>query len=111
MKQYETWWAQMPEPIGTRPVLLLSRDAAYTYLTRILAVEVTSRVRGIPQEVVLGPREGLPRRCVANLDNVRAVPKEALKERAGRLGPQRVAELKQALGYALGWIELTTATS
>lgn len=107
MKQYETWWAQLPEPVGTRPVVLLSRDEAYTYLNRVLAVEVTSRVRGIPQEVALGAREGLPHRCVANLDNVRAVPKSALKERAGRLGPQRVQELKQALGYALGWIELT----
>lgn len=50
---------------------------------------------------------GLPRRCVANLDNLRAVPK-ALRERAGRLAPRRVDELKRALGYALGWTELTT---
>jgi hypothetical protein len=33
----------------------------------------------------------------------------ALTARAGRLGPRRIAELKRALGYALGWIELTTA--
>jgi mRNA interferase MazF len=111
VKQFETWWAQLPEPIGTRPVILLSRDSAYAYLNRVLAVEVTSRVRGIPQEVVLGAREGMSRRCVANLDNMRAVPKAALKERAGRLGPQRVAELKRALGYALGWIELTAGMS
>jgi mRNA interferase MazF len=109
VKQYETWWARLPEPIGTRPVVLLSRDAAYEYLSRVLAIEVTSRVRGIPQEVVLGPREGLPQRCVANLDNLRAVPRSMLTERAGRLGPRRIEELKRALGYALGWIELTAA--
>jgi mRNA interferase MazF len=108
VKQYETWWAELPEPIGTRPVVLLSRDAAYAYLSRVLAVEVTSRIRGIPQEVALGASEGLSQRCVANLDNLRAVPKQALRERAGRLGPRKVSELKRALGYALGWIELTS---
>jgi mRNA interferase MazF len=108
VKQYETWWAELPQPIGTRPVVLLTRDSAYEYLNRVLAVEVTSRVRGIPQEIMLGPREGLPQRCVANMDNLRAVPKGALRERAGRLGPRRIEELKRALGYALGWTELTT---
>jgi mRNA interferase MazF len=108
MKQYEIWWAKLPQPVGTRPVLLLSRDGAYAYLNRLLAVEVTTRVRGIPQELELGAREGLPRRCVANLDNIRGVPKTALTTRAGRLGISRVPELKRALGHALGWIELAT---
>jgi len=108
VKQYEIWWAQLPDPVGTRPVLLLSRDSAYEYLNRVLAVEVTSRVRGIPQELELRAREGLSQRCVANLDNLRAIPKSALRERAGRLAPRRIEELKRALGYTLGWTELTT---
>lgn len=108
MKQYETWWAELPQPIGTRPVVLLSRDSACEYLNRILAVEVTTRVRGVPQEVGLGKQEGLPQCCVANLDNLRAVPKSALTQRAGRLGSRTIAELKRALGYTLGWTELTT---
>jgi len=68
---------------------LLARDAAYDYLNRVLAVEVTSRVLGIRREVALGPREGLPPRCVANLDNLRAVPKSALQQRAGRLSARQ----------------------
>lgn len=108
MKQYEIWWAELPVPIGTRPVLLLSRDGAYQYLNSVLAVEVTSLRRGIPQEVELGAREGLPRQCVANFDNLRAVPKHALRTRAGHLPARRVAEAKRALGHALGWVELTT---
>jgi mRNA interferase MazF len=107
VRQYEVWWAELPEPVGTRPVLLLSRDAAYEYLSRVLAVEITSRVRGIPQEVVLGGAEGMPRRCVANLDNLHAVPKGALRQKAGRLSARRAAEVKTALGHALGWLELS----
>jgi mRNA interferase MazF len=104
--QYEIWWAKLPQPIGTRPVLLLSREGSYSYLNRLLAVEVTTRVRGIPQEVALGAAEGMPRRCVANLDNLRGVPRAALTRRAGRLGANRVQEVKRAFGHALGWAEL-----
>jgi mRNA interferase MazF len=107
MKQYDIWWAELPQPIGIRPVLLLSRDGAYAYLNRVLAVEVTSRVRGIPQEVELGARENMPKRCVANLDNLRAVPKAALRRPAGRLAASRVSEVKRALGHALAWPELS----
>lgn len=110
MKQYELWWAELPEPIGTRPVLLLSRNGAYQYLSRVLAVEITTKIRTIPQELLLGAREGMTRRCVANFDNLRTVPKAALIEHIGRLPPARIGEAKLALGHTLGWIELTTLT-
>jgi len=107
MKQYEVWWAVMPAPVGRRPVLLLSRDAAYEFLNNVLAVEVTTTVRGIPQEVPLGPREGLPRRCVANFDNLHSVQRAALERRIGALARSRIGAVKRALGYAVGWPELT----
>ena len=108
MKQYELWWAELPEPVGTRPVLLLSRSGAYQYLNRVLVVEVTTKVRMIPQELALGRREGMSRACVANFDNLRAVPVSMLVERIGGLAAARIVEVKHALGYAVGWIELTT---
>lgn len=110
MKQYELWWAHLPEPAGRRPVLLLSRDSAYGYLNKFLAVEVTSTIRRIAVEVPLGRAEGLPRRCVANCDNIRTVSRSVLTERIGRLTPTRTPELKRALGHALGWGELIDAS-
>jgi mRNA-degrading endonuclease toxin of MazEF toxin-antitoxin module len=106
VKQYEIWWASLPDPAGTRPVLLLTRDAAYEYVARVIVVEISSRVRGLPQEVELGAREGLARRCVANFDNLNAVPKGALRNRAGRVAAARIPELKSAMGHALAWTEL-----
>lgn len=106
MRQYEIWWAQLTEPVGRRPVLLLSRDAAYDYLTRVIVVEITTVVRGIPVEVWLGRSEGLQRRSVANFDNLHVVPKARLATRIGALGANRVAEAKRALGCALAWPEL-----
>jgi len=88
-------------------VLLLSRADAYSYLTKFIVAEITTTVRGIPVEVHLGKSEGLPKPCVANFDHLRTVLARALKERAGRLTPRRISEVKVALGYAFNWPELT----
>jgi mRNA interferase MazF len=106
-RQFEIWWAELPEPVGRRPVLLLGRTAAFAYLTRPLVVEVTTTIRGIPQEVSLGKREGLPRRCVANLDALRTVPLACLGSHIGRLAANRHVEVKRAMGHVLHWPELT----
>jgi mRNA interferase MazF len=105
--QFEIWWASLPEPVGRRPLLLLGRSAAFSYLTRVLVAEVTTTIRAIPQEVALGKREGLPARCVANLDALRTVPRACLALRAGCLAASRHVEVKRALGHVLHWAELT----
>lgn len=107
MKQFEIWWADLPEPVGQRPVLLLSRNDAYDYLSKFIAVEITSTVRGMASEVPLGEDEGLPRACVANCDSLRMVPRLSLTRLAGQLAPERWVEAKRAMGAALGWRELT----
>jgi mRNA interferase MazF len=106
MKQYEIRWARLPEPVGHRPVLLLTRSTAYSYLTKILAAEVTTRVRGIAQEVPLGPRDGLPKRCAAKLDNVHLIPARAIGDLIAALHPERIPEVKRAMGHVLFWPEL-----
>jgi mRNA-degrading endonuclease toxin of MazEF toxin-antitoxin module len=106
-RQFEIWWTSMLDPVGRRPVLLLGRTAAFAYLTRVLAVEVTTTIRGIPQEVLLGKREGLSRRCVANLDAMRTVPRESLVSRVGALSTSRHVEVKRALGHVLHWPEVS----
>lgn len=106
MKQYETYWAELPQPIGRRPVLLLTRTPAYEYLNKVIVAEITTTIRGIPQEVPLGRPEGMRQRCVANLDNVHVIAKSSLRERAGVLAVARHRQVKRALGFALDWGEL-----
>jgi mRNA interferase MazF len=107
LKQFEIWWTSLPEPVGRRPVLLLGRTSAFAYLTRVLAVELTTTIRAIPQEVLLGRREGLPRPCVANFDALRTIPLSCLDTPIGRLAVRRQVEVKRALGHVLHWAELT----
>ena len=102
MKQYELRWADLPAPIGRQPVLLLTRTPAYAYLSKVIVCEITSTIRGIPQEVAVGRAEGLGRTSVANFDNVHVVATAALGERIGAVATQREREVKRALGHALG---------
>jgi len=106
MKQFDIMWANLPAPIGRRPVLLLTRSAAYSYLNKIIIAEITSTIRNIPQEVMLGKMEGLSQASVANFDNIHVIPKAALGKQIGSIAARRHSECKRALGYAFDWAEL-----
>lgn len=68
----------------------------------VTAAPVTTRVRGIPTEVPLGPPDGLPKRCVANLDVITAIPRRTLTDAIGPLSPEKLAAVERALMFALG---------
>ena len=102
MKRGEIWWAELPKPAGRRPVILLSRDEAYEVRRLVTVAPITTRVRGIPVEVALGPKDGMPRECVVNLDTVTTVPKDALRERLTVLSRAKMTAVDGALRFALG---------
>jgi mRNA interferase MazF len=102
MRRGEIWWAHMPVTSGRRPVVLVSRNVAYVARSKITVIEVTTRVRGLETEVPLGLRDGLPRTCCANADNVVTIDKAWLDEQIGTLGPEKMKRLDQALALALG---------
>jgi mRNA interferase MazF len=70
------------------------------------AAEITTTIRKIPIEVPPGGRDGLPKPCVVNCDNLRTISRQHLTERIGQLQAVKVRDVKRALGYALGWEEL-----
>ena len=102
MRRGEVWWAELPPPAGKRPVVLLSRNEAYSVRELITVAPITSRVRQIPTEVSLGKEDGLPKRCVANLDTITTIPKAALTQRISRLRAEKIIAVEQALRFALG---------
>jgi mRNA interferase MazF len=83
-------------------VILLSRDEAYEVRQLVTVAPVTTRVRGIPVEIPLGPKDGMPRECVVNLDTVTTIPKDALRERLAVLSRSKIAAVEGALRFALG---------
>lgn len=101
MNRGEIWWLEEPE-IGRRPVCVLTRQEAIPVLGRVTVAPATRTVRGIPTEVAMGPRDGMPQACALSFDNVRTVPQAMLTERLTAVAPERLPELCAALDRALG---------
>jgi len=101
MRKGEIWWANLPLPVGRRPVVLLSRNEAYAVRNAVTVAEVTSTIRGIPVEVPLGPEDGLPKKCVANLDTLATIRKELLVSRISALDAEKINLIDESIRFAL----------
>ena len=101
MHRGEVWWAELPEPIGRRPILLLSREAAYSVRTSVTAAVITRTIRNIPVEVLLGQEDGMPVECVVNSDNILTIPKSRLTERITTLSAEKMTAVAKAIVFAL----------
>lgn len=96
----ELWWGEAPDQTG-RPYLVVSRDAANRVMTRVLVAPVTTRVRGLPSELALGPPEGLPQESVATFDNLQPFPTSMLVRRLGALPAARTGAICAAARVTL----------
>src|SRR5213593_535370 len=101
MRRGEVWWCNFSRPAGPRPVVLLSRDSAYAVRNAVTVAPVTRTIRNIPVEVLLDKREGLPSRCVVNVDNLTTVPKSLLKKRIATLPDAKIRQIEEAIRFAL----------
>lgn len=103
MRRGEIWWADLPEPWGRRPVVLLARHSAYQILSWISVAPVTRRIRDLASEVVLDPEvDGVATVSVVNLDGIQTIRREWLTGYVTRLSAERMGEIDQAILFALG---------
>lgn len=101
MHKGEVWWADLPKPVGRRPVLILTRDEAVKVRDYVTVAEFTSSIRHISTEVHLGKGDGLPRECVVNCDVVNTIPKNSLEEFITKLSEEKLEAVECALKFAL----------
>ena len=101
MQKGDIWWANLPEPIGRRPVALLSRNEACEVRNSVTVAEVTSTIRDIPVEVRIGKRENIPKECVINLDTIITIRKELLDQKIVHLDSGKISEVDDAIKFAL----------
>ena len=103
MKRGEVRWYTFELPDKRRPVLILTRSSAISFLTGITIAPITSTVRDIPTEVFLTPEDdGVLAPCAVNLDNVQTVPKHKLGALITTLSTEQMAQVERALAFALG---------
>ena len=103
MERGEIRWYQFAHPDKKRPVLILTRDSALEFLGEVTIAPITTTIREIPTEVVLTTADGMPRECAINLDHVQTVSKGRLGTLLMTLNADQMAEVREALLFALGF--------
>ena len=84
----------------TRPALVLTREAARSAMTKVTVAPITTTIRGLSSEVLVGPNNGLDHDCVIALDNVLSVPVNLLGRTVGYLNAEQEAQLARAVVLA-----------
>ena len=93
---------QFAPPDKKRPVLVLTRDSAISYLSTVTVAPITSTIRGVPSEVVLNEDDGMKSACAVNLHNSVTVSQSRLGKRVARLNSSRMGQICAALRFSLG---------
>jgi mRNA interferase MazF len=83
-------------------VCVLTRQAAIHVLSSVLVAPATRTIRGIPTELFLTKKEGMPSDCVLTFDNLATVPKALLTRRITAVPEAKMPELCAALRVATG---------
>lgn len=84
----------------TRPVLVLTRSAARAAMTKVTVAPVTSTVKGLSSEVLVGPQNGLDHDGAVSIDNVVRIPATLLGRTVGFLSATQEASLAKAVVLA-----------
>jgi mRNA interferase MazF len=95
-------------PDKERPALVLTRESAIGYLAYVTVAPISSTIRGVPSEVVLGEEDGMRQPCAVNLHNLVTVSKKRVGRRLAHLSPERMREVCRAIAFALGCEERGT---
>ncbi len=92
----------------TRPAVILQNDVAnqYSPITKVAAISSQFGETMYPTEVMLVPEEsGLDRQAVVLLNQIRSVDKKRLIKKLGRLKPDTVKQIEQALLISCGVLD------
>lgn len=101
MKRGEIWFAATGRG-GDRPVLVLTRDPVADRIDAVVVAALTTRIRGLTSELLLGADDGLARPCVVSFDNLHTIERGSFRRRVTTLSAARLREACRSLNDALG---------
>jgi len=84
----------------TRPALILTREAARGAMTKVTVAPITTTVKGLTSELLVGPDNGLDHDCAVALDNVLTIPTTLLGRTVGYLTAEQEVQLTRAVVLA-----------
>jgi mRNA interferase MazF len=101
MKRGDVRWFKFEKPDKNRPVVILTRDSIIPHLREVTVAPITTTIRDIPSEVLLGSVDGMPKECAINCDHLQTVDKSRIGSLITSLSPSRMREAWTAIDFAL----------
>ncbi|MFQ6089885.1 MAG: type II toxin-antitoxin system PemK/MazF family toxin [Candidatus Bipolaricaulia bacterium] len=110
----DVWLANLDPTVGseqgkTRPVVIIQNDVANEYSPVVIIAAITTALgpKEYPTEVRVGTQEGgLKKDSLILLNQIRTIDKRRLIERWGRLSPETMNKVDEALKISLGLVPL-----
>ncbi|NLT39509.1 MAG: type II toxin-antitoxin system PemK/MazF family toxin [Clostridiales bacterium] len=90
---------------GTRPVLIVQNDTGNRHSPTVIAAAITSQINKakLPTHIELSGRScGLSKDSVILLEQIRTIDKRRLKERMGKLDPDLMDRVDDAIAVSFG---------
>jgi mRNA interferase MazF len=101
--QGDVYWCIFEQPDKKRPVVILTRTPAISFLNGISIAPLTRTMRDTPSFVFLDKDDGVPTECCVNLDAIQTLDKSRFVDYITTLPRDRMIEVRQAIEFAFGF--------
>jgi mRNA-degrading endonuclease toxin of MazEF toxin-antitoxin module len=101
MNRGDIWMIDLGGKIGTRPIVVLTRQNVLQYLNKVTVAEITTKGKGYPTEVFIGQKANLQEPSFVQADNLHTVPQKKLARYVGTLDKQTMLEISRKVVLAL----------
>lgn len=95
-------WHRFRDPDKLRPVVVLGLDKLLPSLSQVPVIPISTKIRGLPWEIMLTPEEGMPETCVLKPEWIRSVERVSLGSRITSFPAARWHEVRRSLLFVLG---------
>lgn len=101
MNRGDIWMINLGGKIGTRPIVVLTRQNVLQYLNKVTVAEITTKGKGYPTEVFIGQKANLQEPSFVQADNLHTVPPKKMEKYVGTLDKQTMLEVSRKVVLAL----------
>ncbi len=101
LRQGDVWICDLGESGGRRPVVIVTRSRAPSFLTNVTVVPLARAARVADAIVPLDERDGLRVQSYATADNITTIAIDDLESRVGRVRPAKLAAILESVRVAL----------
>jgi mRNA interferase MazF len=100
MMRGDVYWHKFKEPDKSRPVLIITRDAAISRLNTVTVIPTTTTIREVPSQILLTEEDGMKEICALNIDWIQTIPVYKLHNYITHLSEERMQEVFEAIKFA-----------